>query len=61
MLSVNEIQKRLVDANIKKVALKSGVEPQTVYRLMNGYDVRVSSVEKLSAYLESLDSITGCK
>lgn len=51
MLSIDEIKERLKDANISKISRGCGVHMQTIYRLIQGKDIRVSSVQKLSDYL----------
>lgn len=56
MLTVEQIKKRLKDANLRKVAESAGVHPATLYRFMNDdskplYD----TVKALSDYL-SLDA-----
>jgi hypothetical protein len=34
MLTINEVKQRLTDANLRRVAVKAGVHPATVYRFM---------------------------
>jgi predicted transcriptional regulator len=52
MLTIRQIKQRLSDANLKRVAIKSGVHPATVYRFMRGQvKPTYETVELLSNYL----------
>ena len=58
MLNLNEIRLRLVDANLKRVAEKAGVNVARVYRLMSGESSpQYETVKALSDYLESKEAI----
>ena len=53
MLTIKKIKQRLSDSNLKRVAIKSGVHPATVYRFMRGQSKPTyETVELLSNYLE---------
>ena len=54
MLKLEEVQKRLEDMNLSKVAVKAGLTYDTVWRVANDKKVAVSyeTVRKLSDYLE---------
>jgi predicted transcriptional regulator len=53
MMTVEQIRKRLEDANLKRVAENAGVHPATVYRLMNEDSKPLyETVKALSDYLE---------
>jgi transcriptional regulator with XRE-family HTH domain len=52
MLTISQIKQRLGDANLKQVAIKSGVHPATVYRFMRDQGKPTyETVELLSNYL----------
>ena len=52
MMTIEQIKKRLADANLKRVAENSGVHPATVYRLMEGESKPLyETVKALSDYL----------
>ena len=52
MLAIKQIKQRLSDSNLRKVAIKSGVHPATVYRFMRGQSKPTyETVELLSNYL----------
>ena len=54
MLTVEQIKRRLEDANLKRVAENAGLHPATVYRLMRGQGrTAYETVKALSDYLES--------
>lgn len=55
MLPVEEIRRKLKDSNFTAVAKNSGVNYHILYGFMKGVDVRVSVIEKLTAYLNSLE------
>lgn len=53
MLTVEQIRKRLQDANLKRVAENAGIHPATVYRLMQDDSKPLyETVKALSDYLE---------
>jgi len=53
MLTITQIKQRLSDSNLRKVAIKSGVHPATVYRFMRDQGKPTyETVELLSNYLE---------
>ena len=53
MMTVEQIRKRLEDANLKRVAENAGVHPATLYRLMNEDSKPLyETVKALSDYLE---------
>lgn len=53
MLTIEQIKARLADANLKRVAEKSGIHPASLYRLMNDENEPMySTVKTLSDYLE---------
>lgn len=52
MLTLEEVRRRLKDANIKKVCKNSGVSYGAIARLIRGADPQYSTVERLSDYLE---------
>jgi len=52
MLTLDEIKRRLKDANLSKVAKASGLHYNTIYRLVNGQEPKYDTVKKLSDYLE---------
>jgi transcriptional regulator with XRE-family HTH domain len=57
MLTIKKIKQRLRDSNLKRVAIKSGVHPATVYRFMRGQSKPTyETVELLSNYLEQEDA-----
>jgi transcriptional regulator with XRE-family HTH domain len=52
MMTIEQIKKRLSDANLKRVAEKSGVHPATVYRFMQDESKPLyETVKALSDYL----------
>ena len=52
MLTISQIKQRLRDSNLKRVAIKSGVNPATLYRLMRDQGKPAyETVELLSNYL----------
>ena len=52
MLTIMQIKQRLSDSNLKRVAIKSGVHPATVYRFMRDEGKPTyETVELLSKYL----------
>ena len=52
MLTIRQIKQRLTDANLKRVATKSGVHSATLYRFMRDQsNPRYETVELLSNYL----------
>ncbi len=57
MLEVQEIRRKLKDSNFTAVAKNSGVNYHILYGFMRGVDVRVSVIEKLTAYLNSLEKV----
>lgn len=52
MLNKEQIRNKLQDMVILRVAEKSGIPSQTLYRLMSGKDIKSDTLEKLSNYLE---------
>lgn len=53
MLTVEEIRAKLEDRHIKKVAQKSGVHYNVIYRLMSGQsNPSYETLKKLTEYLE---------
>ena len=52
MLSIDKIRESLLDRNIREVAKRSGVSEASIYRMLRGRDTKVSTLEKLSCYLE---------
>ena len=58
MLTISQIKQRLSDANLKRVAIKSGVNPATLYRLMRDQvKPTYETVELLSNYLTKYDEV----
>lgn len=54
MLTVEQIKKRLQDANLKRVAENAGIHPATVYRFMQEESKPLyETVKSLSDYLEA--------
>lgn len=53
MLTKEQVRKKLEDMILLRVAEKSGIPSQTLYRLMSGKDIRNDTLEKLSDYLEN--------
>lgn len=53
MLTTSEIREKLKDANLWKVAELAQINPQTLYRFMQGRDIRHVTLEQLSKYLET--------
>ena len=53
MLTVEEIQTRLRDRNLREVSRRTGLSYDTVWRVARGYYTRVSYdvVHRLSTYL----------
>ena len=52
MLTISQIKQRLRDSNLKRVPIKSGVHPATVYRFMRDQGKPTyETVELLSNYL----------
>lgn len=52
MMTVEQIKKRLEDANLKRVAERSGVHPATIYRFMaEDSKPLYETVKALSDYL----------
>ena len=51
-LPIVKVREKLKDMIILRVAEKSGVPSQTLYRLMSGRNIRVDALEKISDYLE---------
>jgi predicted transcriptional regulator len=52
MLSIDKIRESLLDRNIREVAKRSGVSEASIYRMLRGQDIKVSTLKKLSCYLE---------
>lgn len=52
MLTREQVRQKLQDMIILRVAEKSGVPAQTLYRLMSGRNIQVDALEKISDYLE---------
>lgn len=52
ILNPEQVREKLRDMIILRVAEKSGVPAQTLYRLMSGRNIRVDALEKISDYLE---------
>jgi DNA-binding phage protein len=60
MLTVEQIQQRLADANLKRVAENAKVHPASLYRLMNNEsEPMYATVKALSDYLLSQAEIHG--
>lgn len=60
MMTVEQIRKRLEDANLKRVAENAGVHPATVYRLMNEDSKPLyETVKALSDYLTHAEAVRG--
>ena len=57
MLTTGEIREKLKDANLWKVAELAQINPQTLYRFMQGRDIRHVTLEQLSKYLETIQSL----
>jgi len=56
MMTIEQIKRRLEDANLKRVAKAAGVHPATVYRLMKiGSRPLHETVKALSDYLTKKD------
>ena len=53
MLTTGEIREKLKDSNLWKVAELAQINPQTLYRFMQGRDIRHVTLEQLSKYLET--------
>ncbi len=51
MLTVEQIRQKLADANLSKVAERSGVHYASIYRLIKGHEPMYSTVKALSDYL----------
>ena len=59
-MTVEQIKRRLEDANLKLVAENAGLHPATVYRLMQGQGrTAYETVKALSDYLESREPAHG--
>jgi DNA-binding phage protein len=60
MLTINEVKQRLTDSNLRRVAVKAGVHPATVYRFMQP-DSKPSyeTVKLLSDYLTAQEAVHG--
>ncbi len=52
MLSADEIREKITILNITKVSELTGLNPQTIYRLMRGKNPGYQSLVKLSDFLE---------
>jgi predicted transcriptional regulator len=52
MLTVQQMREALADRNIREVAKRSGISEATIYRALRGQDIKVSTLARLSAYLE---------
>ena len=60
MLTVEQIKKRLQDANLKRVAENAGIHPATVYRFMQEDSKPLyETVKSLSDYLEAQQATHG--
>ena len=60
MMTVEQIRKRLEDANLKRVAENAGVHPATLYRLMNEDSKPLyETVKALSDYLTHAEAVRG--
>ena len=55
MLTIEQIRERLADANLSKVAERSGVHYATLYRLIKGHEPMYATVKALSDYLTQKD------
>lgn len=59
MLTVEQIKKRLEDANLKRVAENAGIHPATVYRFMQADSKPLyETVKALSDYLTEKEAAT---
>ena len=60
MLTVEQIKRRLEDANLKRVAENAGLHPATVYRFMRGQGrTAYETVKALSDYLDGRNNDKG--
>jgi hypothetical protein len=60
MLTIEQIKKRLEDANLKRVAENAGVHPATVYRFMQDDSKPLyETVKALSDYLSDKEFANG--
>ena len=60
MLTINEVKQRLADANLRRVAVKAGVHPATVYRFMQpDSQPSYETVKLLSDYLTAQEAVHG--
>jgi DNA-binding phage protein len=60
MLTINEVKQRLTDANLRRVAVKAGVHPATVYRFMQpDSQPSYETVKLLSDYLTGQEAVHG--
>jgi hypothetical protein len=58
MLTINEVKQRLTDANLRRVAVKAGVHPATVYRFMQpDSQPSYETVKLLSDYLTAQEAV----
>jgi predicted transcriptional regulator len=59
MLTIEQIRERLADANLMKVAQRSGVHYASLYRFVNGKDPMYATVKALSDYLLQKEQVNG--
>lgn len=60
MMTVEQIRRRLADANLKRVAERAGLHPATVYRFMREDSKPLyETVKALSDYLEGRNNDKG--
>jgi DNA-binding phage protein len=53
MLTLEEIREKLSDRVVSKVAERTGIHRETLYRIIRGGGANFSTVEKLSIYFEA--------
>ena len=60
MLTINEVKQRLTDSTLRRVAVKAGVHPATVYRFMQpDSQPSYETVKLLSDYLTAQEAVHG--
>lgn len=52
MLNIEQIRESLADRNIREVAKRAGISEATIYRALRGQDIKLSTLARLSSYLE---------
>lgn len=60
MLTIIEVKQRLKDSNLRRIAVKAGVHPATIYRLMQpDSQPSYETVKLLSDYLSRQEAANG--